>query len=228
MATCVPAQAQISVLLVDDDVRFRQGIQTLLNFYRSDGLNLQVVGEAATAEQALQLVQEQHPMLVLLDMELAAGDGIDALTGISQMPYRGKVLVLSGHREEEWVFRAMRSGAHGYVVKEDLMTQLGDAIATVLRGQVYLDPALMTGFFQMFRFYSGQSIAARNSLHLTEREHEVLHWLVQGESNEEIATRLFISVATVKAHLTAIFGKLGVTSRTQAIIRALKLGLVSC
>lgn len=229
MSTCVAPEAQISVLLVDDDARFRQGLHTLLDFYSANNnLSLTVVGEAASAEQAIQLVQEQNPMLILLDMELANGDGIDALTGINALHHRAKVLVLSGHRENEWIFRAMRAGANGYVVKDDLVMQLGTAITMVIDNQVYLSPEVATSFFQLFRFYTGHTIEARTKLHLTEREHEVLHWLVQGESNDDIATRLFISVATVKAHLTAIFHKLGVTSRTQAIIRALKLGLVSC
>jgi DNA-binding NarL/FixJ family response regulator len=102
------------------------------------------------------------------------------------------------------------------------------AISTVLDGQVYLSPEVATGFFHLFHFYAGRSLTASHKLNLTEREQEVLRWLVQGVSNEEIANHLYVTVATVKAHLTAIFNKLGVNSRTQAIIKALKLGLVSC
>ncbi len=229
MASCVASQAQISVLLVDDDARFRQGLHALLEFYNANSAaNLVVVGEAVSSEQALLLVQEQNPSLILLDMELSPGTGLEILADLAELSHRAKVLVLSGHREDEWVFRAMRAGANGYVVKDDLVTQLGTAITAVLNHQVYLSPEVTTSFFQMFRFYAGQTIEANTSVHLTERELEVLHWLVQGDSNDEIATRLFISVATVKAHLTAIFHKLEVGSRTQAIIRALKLGLVSC
>lgn len=218
---------QTSVLLVDDDARFRQGLQTLLQFYNStNDQRFTVVGEAASSQQAVQLAMEQHPMLILLDMELATGDGIAALMELSKLELRSRILVLSGHQEDEWVFRAMRAGANGYVVKDDLATQLFQAIETVLSDQIYLSPELATRFFQTFRFYNGQASEAKVKLHLTEREQEVLHWLVQGASNEEIAAHLYISVATVKAHLTAIFNKLGVTSRTQAIIKALKMGLV--
>ena len=231
------ARQPISVLLVDDDSRFRQGLQTLLQFYSTTQPQrftpqftpqFIVVGEAISTDQAVQLANQQHPSLILLDMELASGDGIATLTQLAKLNHRSKILVLSGHQEEEWVFRAMRAGANGYVVKDELATDLLTAIATVLNDQIYLSPELATRFFQMFRFYTGQALDAKAKLHLTDREQEVLHWLVQGDSNDEIATRLYISVATVKAHLTAIFHKLSVSSRTQAIIRALKLGLVSC
>jgi DNA-binding NarL/FixJ family response regulator len=222
-------QQQISVLLVDDDAKFRQGLQTLLQFYsNTNDQRFTVIGEAASSEQAIQLALEQHPMLILLDMELATGDGIAALTELVKLEQRSKILVLSGHQEDEWVFKAMRAGANGYIVKDNLATQLFNAIETVLSDQVYLSPELATRFFQTFRFYTGQVSEAKTKLHLTEREQEVLHWLVQGASNEEIAANLYISVATVKAHLTAIFNKLGVASRTQAIIKALKMGLVGC
>jgi DNA-binding NarL/FixJ family response regulator len=120
----------------------------------------------------------------------------------------------------------MQAGASGYVFKDRIATQLCDAIATILNDEVYLSPEVATHFFRLFHFYAGRSLQAKHTIHLTEREQEVLHWLVQGASNEEIAQHLYITVATVKAHLTAIFEKLKVTSRSQAIVKALKLGLV--
>jgi DNA-binding NarL/FixJ family response regulator len=221
------APQPISILLVDDEPRFRQGLRTLLNFYnQEDFLRFQVVGEAASVDQAINLTVEQRPALILLDLSLAQGDGVTALLRLGELPYKGKVLVLSAHREDEWVFRAMQAGACGYVFKDRLATQLCEAITTVMNDQVYLSPEVATNFFRLFHFYAGHSLQACQSMHLTDREQEVLHWLVQGASNEEIARKLYITVATVKAHLTAIFEKLGVTSRTQAIVKALKLGLV--
>jgi DNA-binding NarL/FixJ family response regulator len=217
----------ISILLVDDEQRFRQGLRTLLGFYNSNGdLRFDIVGEAASVDQALNLTVEQRPALILLDLELPPSDGVTALIRLGELPYKGKVLVLSAHREDEWVFRAMQAGACGYVFKDRLATQLGEAIATVMRDEVYLSPEVATHFFRLFHFYAGRSLQACQAIHLTEREQEVLNWLVQGASNEEIAQHLYITVATVKAHLTAIFEKLAVTSRTQAIVKALKLGLV--
>lgn len=221
------APQPVSILLVDDEQRFRKGLQTLLDFYNNSGaLRFNIVGEAASVDQALTLAVEQHPALILLDLEIPPSDGVTALLRLGEVSYKGKVLVLSAHREDEWVFRAMQAGAYGYVFKDRLANQLCDAIATVMNNEIYLPPEVATHFFRLFHFYAGRSLQASQAFHLTEREREVLHWLVQGASNEEIAQRLYITVATVKAHLTAIFEKLKVTSRTQAIVKALKLGLV--
>ncbi len=216
----------VSCVLIDDDAKFRQGVRTLLTFYRSNpAKTYEIVGEAATIPQAVQLIQTQHPMLILLDLELSFQDGVDLLINLKDMHYAGKILVLSGHREDEWVFRAMQAGANGYIFKSHLSVHLFEAIEAVLNDQIYLSPEVAAGFFRLFRFYSGRSQEAAHKLNLTQREQDVLHWLVQGASNDEIAEQLYITVATVKAHLTAIFQKLSVTSRTQAIIKALKLGL---
>ncbi|MEY3298853.1 MAG: hypothetical protein RLZZ597_2113 [Cyanobacteriota bacterium] len=218
----------VSLLLVDDSQPFRQGIRTLLEFYNVSGSPpLAVVGEAVTEAQAVKLVQTQHPNLMLLDMELAQGDGLAVLGHLREMAQPPKVLVLSVHREDDWVFRAMQAGAQGYVCKDRVADQLVEAIATVLRDEVYLSPQIAASFFRLFRFYGGQPRHSDHTVHLTDREQEVLHWLVQGASNDAIARHLHVTVATVKAHLTGIFEKLNVTSRTQAIVKALKLGLVS-
>lgn len=219
----------ISIVLVDDELLFRKGLQTLLDLYSNKGsLQFNVVGEAVSPSQAVKVAAEQNPALILLDLGLLEeDDGITALIDLRQNNYKGKVLVLSAHQEDELVFRSMQAGANGYVFKNRLANELYDAIVTVLNNEVYLAPEVASGFFRMFHFYSGHSVQAMKNLHLTEREQEVLRWLVQGAGNEEIAKALFVTVATVKAHLTAIFTKLGVTSRTQAIIKALKLGLIS-
>lgn len=218
----------ISLLLVDDSQPFRQGLRTLLSFCNSPAMPpLEVVGEAVTAEQALHLIRLLHPTLVLLDMELSQSDGIAVLAELQSYSHPPKVLALSVHREDEWVFRAMQAGAQGYLCKDHVADQLVDAIATLLRDEVYLSAEIATGFFRLFHFYAGKSLQSCQALHLTDREQEVLHWLVQGASNDAIAQHLHVTVATVKAHLTAIFEKLKVSSRTQAIVKALKLGLVS-
>ncbi len=120
----------------------------------------------------------------------------------------------------------MQAGACGYLLKQYLVERLWLAMRTVLEGQIYLSPEVTTSFFRRFHFYSGCSVVPVGAVPLTEREREVLQWLVQGASNDAIARQMHITVATVKAHLTAIFEKLAVKSRTQAIVKALKLGLV--
>ena len=120
----------------------------------------------------------------------------------------------------------MQAGAAGYVFKNRLVTQLCEAIATALKSEIYLPTEVVSGFFRRFWADSEASVLTRQKLQITEREQEVLHWLLQGDSNEEIAKRLYITVATVKAHLTSIFKKLQVTSRTQAVVAAFKFGLI--
>jgi len=227
MSSVLAKTTPVSTLLVDDEPQFRQGLHTLLDFYSTNtSMSFTIVGEAASPEQALKLAVEQHPALILLDMELNRQDGISVLTALRDVGCKSRVLVLSGHHEAEWVFRAMQAGAMGYLFKDQLAQQLSQAIHTVMNDQIYLSSEVATSFFHLFHFYSGQAREAKHRLHLTEREGEVLHWLVQGASNDDIASRLHITVATVKAHLTAIFTKLEVVSRTQAIIKALKLGLI--
>jgi DNA-binding NarL/FixJ family response regulator len=202
-------------------------------------MQFQIVGQATSHQQAIDLTIQQSPTLILLDMELAQGSGIDVLQQLRTLssreapshsqshPQMSHVLVLSGHEEAEWVFRAMQAGARGYVLKHHLSTQLLEAIQVVLQNQIYLAPEVATQFFQLFHFSAGRSLPKTQTIHLTEREREVLYWLVQGASNEVISQQLRITIGTVKAYLTIIFDKLKVTSRTQAALQALKLGLVA-
>lgn len=222
-------QQQLSVLIVDDDVQFRQGLKTLLGFYsmdRNNGLSIEVVGEASNVNQTLKLASSLHPDSIFLDMELVGGDGIAAIIALREMSYSGKVLVLSGHQEESWIFRAMQAGASGYVFKNHVAMQLWEAINTIRRSEIFLPIEVVSKFFHRFQAEAESSLRTCQQFHLTEREREVLHWLTQGASNEQISQHLYVTVATVKAHLTSIFNKLKVTSRTQAIVTAVKLGLV--
>lgn len=217
---------QISILLVDDEERFRQGLRTLLNFYSTSALPISVIGEADCVEQVVKLVIQKNPDLILLDLELVNSDGMTAMERLKDISYSGKVLVLSAHQEDQWIFQAMQKGAAGYVFKSRVANQLCDAINTVLKSEIYLPPEAASGFFRCFQQNANSVYKASSQLHLTEREQEVLQLLTQGASNEEIAKNLYVTVATVKAHLTNIFEKLKVTSRTQAIVAAIKLGLV--
>jgi DNA-binding NarL/FixJ family response regulator len=222
----------VSVLLVENDSIFRRGLHTLLSFYSDDCyLQFQIVGEATSSEQAIKLVIEQKPALILLDVKLALelpeDSGLKVLMDLKKLDYHGKALILSAHREDELVFRAMQLGARGYVAKDRIGSQLYDAISTVMNDEIFLPPDIATSFFRIFHFYAGRSLQGSTTIHLTDREREVLNLLIKGASNEEISHYLHVTIATVKAHLTSVFEKLGVTSRTQAIVKALKLGLVS-
>jgi DNA-binding NarL/FixJ family response regulator len=214
----------LMVLVVDDDDRFRAGLTTFLNF-ASVERSISIVGEATHVDRALELAQQYQPDLILLDLELVDGNGITALINLKNVGYHGKILVLSGHQEDEWIFRAMQAGASGYVFKSRVTNQLGEAIDTVMRSEIYLPTEVANKFFRLFQALADFSEQKQEQTHLTEREREVLYWLTQGASNQQISQQLYVTVATVKAHLTSIFEKLSVTSRTQAIVAAVKLGL---
>ena len=217
----------LPVLLVDEDQDFRQELHILLNFYSHNGqLPLEIVAEAASVEQAVNFVTQKQPVLILLDLGLTLDNGIATLIRLKEIGFIGKVLILSDHQEDDAIFRAMQAGAAGYIFKNRLVTQLCEAIATALKSEIYLPTEVASGFFRRFWADSEAFVLTRQKLQITEREQEILHWLLQGDSNEEIAKRLYITVATVKAHLTSIFKKLQVTSRTQAVVTAFKFGLI--
>ncbi|WP_298907269.1 response regulator transcription factor [uncultured Nostoc sp.] len=217
----------LPVLLVDEDQDFRQELHILLNFYSNNGqLPLEIVAEAASVEQAVNFVTQKQPALILLDLGLILDNGIATLIRLKEIGFIGKVLILSDHQDDDAIFRAMQAGAAGYIFKNRLVTQLCEAIATALKSEIYLPTEVASGFFRRFWADSEASVLTRQKLQITEREQEILHWLLQGDSNEEIAKHLYITVATVKAHLTSIFKKLQVTSRTQAVVTAFKFGLI--
>ena len=221
-----------ALLIVDDDLFFRQGLITLLNFYNQNKihqLSLSVVGEAENSEQAIALTQDKDPDLILLDLCLGENkkNGIDILIELKKMHCQAKTLVLSAQHRDKFIFQAMQAGASGYVVKDNLASQLLEAINTIIQGNIYLAPEIATSFFDVFHSHCEQdSHKSQPKFALTERETDVLALLVEGKSNRKIAAQLFITVATVKAHLTSIFHKLEVKSRSQAIVKALKFDLI--
>lgn len=236
----------MSVMLVSAQLPFRQSLQALLNLYnlnKSLG-EFQIVGEADSPIQAISLAKKHQPTVIVLDIDFfhREGDGIHTLAELSHLldksQQKCKVLVLSDQSEDKFIFRAMQTGACGYILKKNLTSQLHNALTATSSGQIYLCPEVATHFFRMFHFYGScfsapqsrelavPELQGSNPYHLTQREREVLQLLVQGERNQEIARHLYISVATVKAHLTAIFEKLGVKSRSSAIVTSLKFGII--
>lgn len=221
-------QTKVSIMIVTGDNRLRRSISKLLEWCSNDQYDFVVVGEATVGPQTLDMLNPHSPHLVILDVELTEGkmDGLALLEEIQKQPHAPKVVMMSAHQEDDVIFKCMQMGAFGYIPQPQLSEQLYGALRSVLREQVYLEPTTMTAFFRMFHFHGGRSLRTCHSIQLSPREHEVLSFLVEGHSNETIAKTLYISVATVKAHLTSVFEKLSVKSRTQAIVRALRLGLV--
>lgn len=219
----------ISVLLVDDEQQFRAGVRTFLSCSQIQDRAIKVIGAADYPALALSLIKQYSPDLILIDMELTEGDGLSLLQQLrdSNTLSRTRTLVLSSHQEDYWIYQAMQLGANGYVFKSQVSQQLLDAIATVMQNQIYLPSEVATGFFRRFqKTQASLPLQLGQPCNLSHRENDVLYWLVQGASNDQIAKQLYITVATVKVHLTNIFLKLQVTSRTQAIVAAIRMNLI--
>lgn len=227
MPTQTEQTKTLSALLVEDDLYFRTGIRNLLDFYHIQNHKISVVGEASRPALALTLAEQHTPDLILLDMELSEGNGLILLQQLQDSNVSSRTLVISGHQEDFWIYQAMQAGADGYVFKSQVAERLLDAINTIMQERVYLPPEVATGFFRRFqKTLTALPTQIGEPCELSQRENDVLGCLVQGLSNDEIAKHLYISVATVKAHITNIFLKLQVTSRTQAIVAAIKMNLV--
>ncbi|NLV81373.1 MAG: response regulator transcription factor [Rhodococcus sp.] len=209
----------VRIALVDDHAILRQGLRTILD--REP--DLEVVGEAATHVEALDLVQRMRPDIVLLDLKLSAGSDYEGLALCGQLssahPGVG-VLVLTTFLDEQIVVRAVHAGARGYVVKDVDTTELVRAIRAVSRGESAFDSRSAAA---VVRSLNGQGAQAEQ---LTGREVEVLRLLASGMSNAKIGEQLFISATTAKFHVSNIMRKLGVSRRAEAVYAASKRGLI--
>lgn len=206
----------IRILLVDDHAVVRQGLKMFL------GLNpdLEVVGEAENGEEAVRLTRELSPDVVLMDLLMPVMDGIAAIAAIRRDFPDTEVIALTSVLEDEAVMKAMRAGAIGYLLKDTQAEELRRAIKAAAAGQVQLSPQAAARLMREVR-------APDSPEKLTERETDVLRLLALGRANKEIALELNIGEKTVKTHVSAILRKLGVPSRTQAALHAVRIGLVS-
>ncbi len=205
----------IRVLIVDDHEVVRQGLQMFL----AVDPDLEVVAEASDGQQALQLARQLRPDVVLMDLLMPVMDGVTATAHIRQELPDTEVVALTSVLEDSAVYRAMRAGAIGYLLKDINADALSQAIRSAAAGQVALSP-------QAARRLLREVEAPANPDPLTERETEVLRQLALGKSNREIAETLVIAEKTARAHVSNILSKLGVSSRTQAALHALRTGLV--
>ena len=212
----------IRVMLADDHTLFRKGLRALLESF--DGLD--VVGEAATGTDAITMARELVPDVILMDIKMPGMGGIETTTVVlKDNPHIGVILV-SMYDDAESVFSGMRAGACGYVLKEAEPDELRHAIEAAYRGEVLLNPAIAAKLLQRFDSKEGPQATGVAYEKLTPRELEVLRFLTDGLSNKEVAATLVLSEKTVKNHINNIFTKLRVNDRTQAILHALRTGLV--
>ena len=213
----------IRVLLADDHTLFRKGVRTLLEQMQ----NIEVVGEAATGREVVSQAQELVPDVILMDIRMPEINGIDATRQILQEnPHIGVILVTM-FDDPESVFSGMRAGARGYVLKEAEPEELSRAVEAAFRGEVILCPIIAKKLLEHFRRDPERQQHGLPYEELTRRELQVLQLAAEGLSNKEIAGKLVTSEKTAKKHFANIFSKLQVNDRTQAIIVALRKGLVT-
>jgi NarL family two-component system response regulator LiaR len=206
----------IRILIVDDHGVVRQG----LRMYLALDPELEVVGEAANGAEALRLTRELEPDVVLMDLLMPVMDGIAATEAIRREWPEVEVIALTSVLEDSAVYGAMRAGAIGYLLKDTGADELRRAIKAAAAGQVQMSPPVAARLLR-------EIPAPRQPEPLTERETEVLRQLAQGKSNKEVAAALVIADKTVRTHVSNILAKLGVTSRTQAALHAVRSGLVT-
>ena len=212
----------IRILLADDHTLFRRGIRTILEQLP----DVEVVGEAASGQEAIALAHELVPDVILMDIKMPAVSGIEATRRILQEnPHIGIILVTM-YDDPESAFAGMRAGARGYVLKEAEPDELLRAVEAAQRGEVMLCPIIAEKVLEHFRSGLLPKQPGLPYDALSQRELEVLQHAAEGLSNKQIAERLVISEKTVKNHVANIFSKLHVNDRTQAVLYALRQGLV--
>ncbi|KKK39102.1 LuxR family transcriptional regulator [Mesobacillus campisalis] len=208
----------IKLMLVDDHAVLRDGLRNILEMEE----DMFVAGEAQSGEEAIRRMPDLKPDLIIMDINMPDGNGVE-VTGIIKNRYPDvKILILTMHSHEEYFMSAIREGADGYILKDAPSEQVVEAVRTVAKGESVIHPSMTR---KLLSFHQ-QKKTDQEEKALTEREKEVLLCLVEGMSNKEIANKLYISDKTVKIHVSKIFRKLNVKSRSQVVIQAVQKQLV--
>jgi DNA-binding NarL/FixJ family response regulator len=214
---------KISILIADDHPLLRDGIVQLL----MKEADFEVVGQASDGEEALRLVGEKTPDIVVMDIEMPKMDGLDATRQIKAAYPGTSVLVLTVHDDEEYIAAILEAGAAGYLLKTTYGKELVQAIRSVCLGEFVLDTRIGPKVFRAFTRLSNKQPAPTAFGKLSAKEMEVMRLAARGKTNIEMAEALFVSPRTVKGYLSDIFSKLGVNSRMEAITACLRDGVLS-
>ena len=209
--------APIRVLIADDHLFYREGLRVMLGALPE----IQLVGEAATGDEAIERALALQPDVVLMDLKMPGATGIEATRRIlRENPHVG-VLVLTMF-DDDSVFAAMRAGARGYLLKDARLDDVVRAVDAVGRGEAIFSPTIAQ---RLLRYFATDRPAAVTFPELTEREREILALIAHGRTNEQIAEQLVVSIKTVRNHVSTISSKLQVADRAQAVVRAREAGL---
>lgn len=211
----------IRLLLVDDHAVIRSGLKMLLENER----DVEIIGEASSASEAIESAMRLKPNVILMDIGLPDLSGIDATREIKKRVTDVAIVALTIHEDEEYFFKMLESGASGYVPKRAAPEELLTAIRAAATGQVYLYPSLAKLLVRDF-LHGGRAVGEQAPSDLTDREQEVLTYLAEGASNEEIATSLVISPKTVARHRENIMRKLNLHSRAELVRYAIRKGII--
>jgi two-component system, NarL family, response regulator DevR len=208
------------ILLVDDHEVVRLGLKSLLERHPQ----FEIVGEAASAREALEQVENNHPDVVVMDIRLPGTSGIEACEEITSRFPETRVLMLTSYAEDEMLFSAIRAGASGYILKQIGGEELVRALEAVARGEALLDPAVTQRVFQEVRRAVKEEEASA-FIHLSQQEKHVLLLVSEGRTNREIAKALFLGEGTVRNYVSSILSKLGVSNRAEAAAYAVEHNL---
>jgi NarL family two-component system response regulator LiaR len=211
---------KIKVIIADDHVLFREGTRNLIEREK----DLEVVGEASDGQEAIELVNQLLPHVVLMDIAMPVVNGIEATKIIKAQHPSTAVLILTAYDNDQYIMALLEAGAAGYLLKNVSGSNLVNAIRSVHAGEAVLHPTIAQKVFSRFGGKSQESVEPVQSIELSERETEILKLAAQGLSNQEVADKLFLSRRTIQAHLANIFRKMDVGSRTEAVLQALKRG----
>jgi len=214
---------KIRVLVVDDHTIVRDGISALLALAG----DIEVVGEATNGNEALKMVSELHPDVVLMDIAMPIMGGLEATRRISKEYPKTKVLVITQHDDKEYVFPVLESGASGFISKAGASSELASGIRSVHKGDSFLSPSVARLLVENFQNTAGERTKQDPYNTLTGREREILKLLAEGYSTQEIAEMLVITPKTVEGHKTNLMSKLGIHNRIDLVKYALRKGIIS-